>query len=52
MPTRKIADLPKEKKCRDPNHQVPNMMVFDKGAAFLLHLKVKESCRYTYEVNV
>lgn len=32
MPTRKIADLPPRKKiCRDPEHDLPNMIVLPPG---------------------
>jgi hypothetical protein len=31
MPTRKIADLPKQLICKDPDHNIPTHQVFDPG---------------------
>jgi len=31
MPTRKIADLPKDERCRHPEHDIPNMRLFPPG---------------------
>lgn len=31
MPTRKIANLPERKVCRDPSHDPPSMMLYPPG---------------------
>lgn len=31
MPIRKIADIPRVKKCRDPDHEIPNMICLEPG---------------------
>jgi hypothetical protein len=31
MPTRKIAEIPEQKVCRHPEHNPPNMMVWEPG---------------------
>jgi hypothetical protein len=31
MPTTKIADLPRDEECRDPEHNPPTMMVWKDG---------------------